>query len=290
MNWEDLRHFLALAKTGSFSEAGRQLNVDHTTVARRVAELEAALGLRLIDRLPRAVMLTVDGSRIAELGRRIEEDAFALVRAAGGADPEISGQVRVSAPPVFASVVLAPRLTLLRQRHPGIVVDLVGDQRMANLDHREAEIALRLSRPVGNALIARKVGEMRFALYAAVGYAEGRAEADWEFVAHDDRPDELPQQRWLNSVIGGRPVVFRANDALSLATAARTGLGVALLPLFLGDGDPRLAKLPSPEPPPCRDIWMAVHDDLRRAPRIRMVMDFLAEIVAACDKTPPSAG
>ncbi|HXP97267.1 MAG TPA: LysR family transcriptional regulator, partial [Telmatospirillum sp.] len=99
MNWEDLRHFLALAKVGSFSEAARQLKVDHTTVARRVALLETALGLRLIDRYPRAVALTPEGSRIAELGHRMEDDAFALLRAAKGADPAINGTVRISAPP-----------------------------------------------------------------------------------------------------------------------------------------------------------------------------------------------
>jgi DNA-binding transcriptional LysR family regulator len=280
MNWEDLRHFLVLAKAGSLSEAARQLSVDHTTVARRVAALEAALGLRLIDRLPRAVALTLEGCHIAELGSRMEDNAFAIIRAANGADQALSGSVRISAPPTFASIVLAPRLAILRERHFGIVVDLIGDQHIANLDRRQADIALRLSRPVGDGLIARIVGEMPFALYAAVGYAEERTESDWEFIAHDDLPSELPQQRWLNTVAKGRPVVFRANDAASLAAAARAGMGVALLPVFLGDGDPDLASLPSPEPPPRRDIWMVVHDDLRRAPRIRVVMDFLVEIIS----------
>jgi DNA-binding transcriptional LysR family regulator len=280
MDWEDLRHFLALAKAGSFSETARQLKVDHTTVARRVAALETALDLRLIDRLPRAVMLTPDGLRIAALGGRMEEDAFAILRAAKGADAAISGPVRVSAPPIYASVVVAPRLALLRQRHPGVVVDLFGEQQMANLDRREADISLRLSRPVGDGLIARKLGEMPFALYAAHGYADQRAIADWEFIAHDDLPVELPQQRWLNGVMQGRAVVFRASDPASFAAAARAGMGVALLPRFIGDGDAALVMLPSPEPPPCRDIWMVVHNDLRRAPRIRAVMDFLIEVVA----------
>jgi DNA-binding transcriptional LysR family regulator len=280
MNWEDLRHFLALAKVGSFSEAARQLKVDHTTVARRVAQLEAGLGLRLIDRTPRAVALTAEGSRIAELGRGMENDAFAILRAAKGADPAISGTVRISAPPAFASVVLAPRLSLLRDRHPGIVVDLVGDPQIVNLDRREADIALRLSRPTGDGLIARKVGEMAFALYAAVGYAAQTDERDWGIIAHDDIPQELPQQRWLEEMRNGRPVVFRANDVASLAAAARAGMGIALLPRFLGDGDKALTRLPDTGPMPCRDIWMVVHDDLRRAPRIRAVMDLLIEMIS----------
>jgi DNA-binding transcriptional LysR family regulator len=283
MDWEDLRHFLALAKAGSFSEAARRLAVDHTTVARRVSALEAALGVRLIDRLPRAVVITPEGHRIAELGGRMDEDAFAILRAANGIDAAINGIVRVSAPPGFASMVVAPGLVLVHDHHPGIVIDLIGDQQAANLDRLEADIALRLSRPAGDGLIARKIGEMAFALYAAVGYAEGRAEADWEFVAHDDLPTELPQQRWQNAVANGRRVAFRANDVASLAAAVRAGLGVAVLPLFVAEGDPALVRLPSPQPPP-RDIWMVVHDDLRRVPRIRVVMDALIELIGAAPR------
>ncbi len=282
MNWEDLRHFVALAKTGSFSQAGRRLRVDHTTVARRVAVLETALGLRLIDRLPRAVLLTEDGRRIAALGERMAEDAFAILRSADGARPEIEGEVRVSAPPNFAAAILAPALVTLRRIHPGIVVDLLGDARLADLGHREAEIAVRLSRPKSGDLIARKVGEMAFALYATTDYARRRTDMEWEFLAHDGLPEALPQQRWLDAFMAGRPVAFRASDTAALAAAAAAGLGVALLPAFLGDGDPRLARLACPEPPPRRDIWLAVHDDLRRAPRIRAVMDFLVETVGTC--------
>jgi DNA-binding transcriptional LysR family regulator len=158
------------------------------------------------------------------------------------------------------------------------VVDLAGDPHMANLDRREADIALRLSRPSGDGLIARKIGEMPFALYASTDYAENNAETDWAFIVHDDFPQELPQQRWLKTVIGDRSVAFRSNDVLNLAAAAAAGLGVALLPDFLGKRDPTLVRLPWSEPTPCRDIWMAVHDDLRRTPRIRAVMNVLIEI------------
>lgn len=277
MDWEDLRHFLAFARAASFSKAGRELGVDHTTVARRIADLEASLGVRLVDRLPRAVGLTADGRRIAELGERMEDGAFAILRAAAGADPDLKGEVRISAPPAFASVVLAPAFAALRCRHPGIVVDLVGEQRSANLGQGEAEIALRLSRPQAGGLVVRKVGEMSFALYCAADYAGRRTEEEWEFVIHDGLPESLPQQAWLDAFIADRPVSFRANDSFSLAAVVAAGLGVALLPEFLGDQDRRLVRLDCLSPPPRRDIWMAVHDDLRRTPRIRAVMDFLIE-------------
>lgn len=281
MNWEDLRHFVVLARTGSLSEAARHLGVDHTTVARRVAALEGALKLRLVDRLPRAYALTEDGRRIAALGEKLEDDAFAVLRAAHAADPAASGVVRVSAPPVFASALLAPRLAALRQTHPGIVLELVGESRSADLDRREADIALRLSPPEGDGLVARKLGELSYGLYGAPVYVAERSPARWAFVAYDDSLDHVPQQRWLRAVAGDRPVVFRANDVASLAAAARVGLGLAVLPDFLGQGDERLvAVAPAPDvAPPRRTLWLVVHDDLRRAGRIRAVMDFLVEAV-----------
>lgn len=282
MNWEDLRHFIVLARSGSLSEAARQLAVDHTTVARRVAALEQALGVRLVDRLPRATVLTEDGRRIAALGERLEDDAFAVLRAARATDPAPTGTVRVSAPPTFASVVLAPRLVHLNQRHPGIVVDLVGESRSADLDRREADLALRLVPPTGDGLIARKLGELSYGLYGAQVYVAERPPERHVFVAYDDCLDQVPQQRWLHAVAAGRPVVFRANDVASLAAAARSGLGLAVLPDFLAVGDDQLVRVNPPAsspPPPSRTLWLVVHDDLRRATRIRAVIDFLVEAV-----------
>jgi DNA-binding transcriptional LysR family regulator len=283
MNWEDLRHFVMLARVGSLSEAARQLDVDHTTVARRVTALEAALGLRLVDRLPRAYALTDDGRRIAALGERLEDGAHAVLRAARAADPTPAGTVRVSAPPVFASTLLAPRLIALRRRHPGIVVDLVGESRSADLDRREADMALRLVPPDGDGLVARKLGELSYGLYGAPAYLAGQPAEDFAFVAYDGSLDHVPQQRWLYALAAGRPLAFRANDVASLAAAARSGLGLAVLPDFLAKGDTGLAAAPLPEaapPAPRRPLWLVVHDDLRRAARIRAVMDFLAEAVA----------
>lgn len=279
MDWEDLRHFVVLARTGSLSRAARELAVDHSTVARRVAALETALAVRLVDRLPRAYALTEDGRRVAAIGEKLEAEAHAVMRAAGAADPAPAGSVRVSAPPVFASVVLAPRLGALRRAHPAIVLELVGESRSADLDRREADIALRLTPPRGDGLVTRKLGELTYGLYAAPTYAAACPPADYAFVAYDDSLDRVPQQVWLHAVAAGRPLVFRANDVASLAAAARAGVGVAVLPDFLGAGDPALVRLRPPTPPPVRPLWLVVHDDLRRAGRVRATMDFLAAAV-----------
>lgn len=278
VDWEDLRHFLALADGGSLSQAARSLGVDHTTVARRIASLEQALGVMLIERLPRSVHLTPEGRRIADLGSGLTETAFAILRAAGGAGSSLSGPVCVSAPPALSNAVLAPRLAAFAKEHPEIDISLIGDVAAADLDHRQADISLRLSRPDAPDLIARKLGAMPFAFYAAQDY--DLPEPEWRFIGYDAASASIPQHGWLERHRNGRAVVFRTNDSASQAGAARSGVGVALLPCFLGDTDLHLKRVPCADAFPPRDIWMLVHDDLRRAPRVRAVMDVLAEIIS----------
>jgi DNA-binding transcriptional LysR family regulator len=286
MDWEDLRHFLALAEEGSLSAAARRLGVDHTTVARRVAALEATLGVRLLDRLPRSVAVTEAGRRVATLGRSMGVAAEAVIRAADAEDGALVGPVTVSAPPILASTVVAGRLAALRARHPGILVTLLGDMGRADLDRRRADVALRLTRPDRGDLVARRVASMPFGFFGALETAE--TEADWDLIAHEESTAHFPQARWLESRLAGRSVVFRSNDLATHVAAAVAGLGVALMPLYLGTVTPGLRRLASREDPPVREVWMVVHDDLRRVPRIRLVMDFLAEALGeTLGRVPP---
>ncbi|MFI4997640.1 MAG: LysR family transcriptional regulator [Hyphomicrobiales bacterium] len=278
-DWEDLRHFVALARYGALSEAARRLEVDHATVGRRVASLEKALALRLVDRLPRRYSLTPEGQAIAGLAGEIEQSAFAIERMARGLTSRLSGKVQVSAPPAFASQFLARRVCLLRQRHPGIELVLAGDKRSVSLGRREADLAIRLSRPQERGGYVRKIGSLGFAFYAARGYAEGRPAEAFEFVGYDDDLEHLPQERFLHEFAGERPFVFRSNDMVSLQAAARDGLGVALLPSFMAEPDETLVRLEGPRHAFSRDLFLVVHGDLRRSPPIRAVMDFLAEAI-----------
>ncbi len=278
MDWDDLRHFLALAGAGTLSGAARRLGVDHTTVARRVDALEAALGVRLVDRLARGWRLTPEGEVLAGNAGRVEDEILGLERRARGA-ASVAGTVRLSAPPVLLSRFVAPRLGTLRATHPSIELELIGEPRATSLGRREADIAMRLSRPEDGALVARRLARLAFGLYAAVSYAQRTPPAQRVFLGYDDSLGEVAQQRWLERLAAGRPLVIRANDLATIHEAARAGLGVAALPRFLADPDPALAELETPEPPISREIWLLVHPDLRRSPRVRAVMDGLVAIV-----------
>jgi DNA-binding transcriptional LysR family regulator len=279
-DWEDLRHFVALAEAGTLSGAARALKVDHATVGRRVAGLERALDLVLVERLPRRCVLTDAGRQIAELGQAIETQAHALERAARARHAPLTGTVTVSAPPSFASQFLAPRLGVLRQRFPDLQLSLIGDTAFASLSRQTADLAVRLSRPDEASIVTRRIGTMVFGFYAAPGYGETTPAADWRFIAYDAPLDHIPQQRWLHDFAAGRAVVFQANDIASQIAATRAGLGVAALPHFLARNDPQLAPVAVDISPVSRDIWLVVHADLRRMPAVRAVMDFIAEQAA----------
>jgi len=278
MNWDDYRCFLDLARAGSLSGAARLLHVDHTTVGRRIAALEAALGVRLIERLGREIRLTDQGRALAALGSPVEDAMARVERAAAGSISAMAGEVHISAPPSLAAMVLAPNLARLHQSHPAIEITLSSEKSFADLNRREADIALRLSRPLANGLVIRKLSTIPFRFFASRAY--DRPEEDWEFIAYHQADDPLPQQTWLMQHIGNRRVVLRCSDAASQTAAAASGLGVALLPDYLGDGDPRLRACDSTLHPPQRDLWLVVHEDIRHAPRVRVVMDYLIDLFA----------
>ena len=275
-DWEDLHHFITLAREGTLSAAARSLGVDHATVARRVAALEESTGLKLVDRRSRVTLLTADGKRIAEVASPMEEAAFAVGRAAQATKPGLDGDVTISAPPNFASSVIAPQLVRLRSQHPGIRIKLIGEKRRASLGRREADVALRLMRPVEASLFVRKLGSFGFSLYGSPAYLEKTAPHALAFIGYDASMATSPQEVWLRGIIGGREVVLRTNDLETQVAAARSGLGVAALPHCLGDSDPGLKRFAVAHKPLSRDVWLAVHRDLRQVPAVRAVMEFLA--------------
>lgn len=278
-NWEDLRYFLAVAQTGTVSGAARSLNVDHTTVGRRLTALEAALQVRLVDRLPRRWTLTDTGRCVLQLGAEMEANAFSIERATRAEHSPVVGKVTVSAPPVLVSNFFAKSVVTFRAQHPGIQLSLSGRANSVSLSRREADIAVRLFRPEEEGSVARRLGIMQFALYAAESYAHICRSSDWEFIAYDEEFDHTPQQQWLRKMAGNRPIVCEVSDITSQYAAVRAGVGIAVLPCFLAEPDGQLVRLHVDVEPFSREIWLVVHRDLRRAQPIRAVMDFITELV-----------
>jgi DNA-binding transcriptional LysR family regulator len=279
IDWQDLKYFSVLARVGTLSAAARELGVDHATVGRRVSALEGSIGLRLVDRLPRSCPLTEDGIELAALASRVEECVEAVQRRARGATSPLSGTVRVSSPPALANICLAPHFVELRLAYPKLKLILLATAAFVSLNRGDADIAIRLDRPTDKGAVARKVGTMRFALYAKKGY-ESRPKDQWEFIAFEKSLDHMAQQVWLRRSIGGRPVAFEATDLFGQQAAVRAGMGIAVLPTVMGEDDNTLVRLSIGSEPPSRDLWMVTYPDVRRSQAVRVTMDFIAQCVA----------
>ena len=278
LNWDDVRVFLALARAGSLSTAARSLRVEHTTVARRVDQLEEALGVRLFDRLPRGWMLTSEGEQLSVRAGQMEEQALELLREAADGAP-LSGTVRLSAVPSLGQDFLLPRLCAMHARWATVTLELVVEARVAALSRREADLALRVGRPQDPGLAARLLGSMQYGLYARAGYAAGRGAQDWRFIGYDESMAHAPEQQWLERQRGQRGFAFRANTLALQRDAVRAGLGVAVLPHFMARGDAALEWLQQEAAPAPRELWLVVHPDVRRSPRVRLIADLVAEAV-----------
>ena len=278
MQWDDVRYFLVLAQVGSLSGAARTLGVEHSTVARRVETLEQALAIRLFDRLPKGWSLTAEGETLLDQARRLDDEVQAFSRAALGVS-SLQGTVRVSAPPALVAEFLVHRLAARRAEWKRIQLEVTGESREVNLARGEADLAIRMSRPTAPGLVARCIGEIGFGLYARHGYAD-HAQDGWEFLGYDDSLVQVEQQQWLQKFAGKRPFVFRSNNLSALHSAARAGLGVAVLPHFLAMQDTILSPVTTVSCPVTRKLWLVMHPDVKRSPRVRLIADLLIDILA----------
>ncbi len=205
---------------------------------------------------------------------------LALARHVDARDPALRATARLTTVPHLATHLLPPALPALRRRHPELLLEVVADARAFDLSRREADLAMRLGRPRDSGLVARRLSLLAFAFYAAATTeAGGRGAVDFRVDPFLGDEADLLQERWLDKLAPERRVVHRCNSTTSLLAVARQGLGVVMLPCYIGDADPALRRLDGPEPAP-HEIWLLVHGDLRRAPRVRAVIDWLDELVA----------
>lgn len=277
-DWQDLYYFTVLARTQSLSAAARELQVEHATVGRRVDALEKALGVKLVDRLPRSRPLTAQGLALAEMAAGMGEMAIQVQRLSRLASIEMAGTVRVSCPPSIANYCIAPHVARLRGEYPQLNLVLMPSTQLAALDKGEADIALRTLRPDEDALVRRKVGVVRFALYGPPTLQRLPTE-QWSFIAYDSSRDHLPQQAWMHQLRGHRNVAFAASELITQQMAARAQVGAVVLPTLVGDRDPLLVRLPTATQGPVRDIWLTVYPDMRRSPLVKVVMEFLVDCI-----------
>lgn len=285
LNWDDVRLFLAVARTARLAGAGRRLGLDHSTVARRLSNLEAAVGSRLFDRGPRGVQLTEAGQKLLDHAERIEGEMAAATEMLGGGDARVTGAVRLATPEAFGAYLVAPQIRRLHRAHPELRLELAPESRMVSLANRDADVAVLLNRPTSGPVMARHLIDYRLGLYASRAYLEAHGPvtadrlSDHPFAWYIDARIDIPELRFLSEVSADATPVFRSTSIAAQHAAVAGGFGLGVLHLFAAERDPALVRL-LPEVEIQRSYWLAVHADMQRLPRVRAVMDFIDAVVA----------
>lgn len=277
-----MRHFLALARAQSVRAAAASLGVSHSTVARRVEALETELGVRLFDRHRDGYLLTRAGELMVPGAERIEREMGALERSVAGQDARLEGPVRVTCTDPFVGRMLLQALATLCERHPGLEIALDADSRYLDLSKREADVAVRaVARDAtpSEHLLGRKLVPVVLANYVAHAHAE-RLDPDRQ--GYETRWLGSNQPRVMESLVASSsypdlPIWGVFTSMTVMAEATREGLGLTILPTYVGDADPTLRRLMRADVRHMGDFWLVCHPDLRDNARLRAARECVAE-------------
>jgi DNA-binding transcriptional LysR family regulator len=285
--WGDFKVLLALASGGSVAGAARQLQVDSSTVSRRLAALEDAVGAKLIIRGGRDFTWTADGRTLLAAAEAMDAAVATAARAVRTARLDVDGSVRVSVPPGFVPILLRMMLPALRTKHPMLDLELSGDYRRADLAKGEADMAVRMARPGEGDLVARRAFDCGWYVYASQAYLASRgrpashsALAEHRLVLYVEAMHNVAPLRWMEPHRGPAQQVLRVDNLeIACQTIAADG-GIAVLPCFIADAVPALQRV-FDERVGINTGWVVYHEAARHTARIRIVVDALAEFFEA---------
>jgi len=280
LDWDDLQYVLAVARDGSYALAGRRLKTDPTTVARRVRAVESALGAKLFERAMDGQMRPTEAGEVVVVRSEIiEAQICGLNAVVKGADAAISGSVRVTSVPILVNRVLIPALPKLLVRYPDLRIELIADSRDLNLTRRDADVAVRLARPgeeVGSGVFARRIGLLRYAVYACASPKGDPQELPW--VTYEGGMAHIPQAKWIANAAarGASFAAVAVNDAEPLLQSVQAGLGRSLLPCIVADRISGIVRVKVDGGSLLeREIWTLTHPDVRHFARVSAVLDWI---------------
>jgi DNA-binding transcriptional LysR family regulator len=281
VEWDELRHVLAIAREGTLSGAAARLGTSHTTVGRRLRAIERALGVRLFDQTPEGFVPTAAGQDIAEVAERVEGEVLALEGRVLGRDARLQGKLRVATMDILLRGYREAFASFLA-RYPSVELTVTSSDAEVSLTRREADVALRMTGSPPEHLVGRKVGRVEFAVFGSKALVERAGPG----AGYDDYPwlhwDERLNMRWLDEWLARRApkarVALRLDvSSLALREAIAAGFGVHFLAVFEGDSDPRLRRVGPVEPGFGRDLWLLTLPDLRGTSRVRAFLDHMEE-------------
>lgn len=284
--WNDFELILAIVNSGSLSGASRALDVSHATVFRRLGDIEQRLGVTLFERSRTGYQPTLAGEELAATARIMDEAALAAERKVAGRDLEPSGEIWATTTDSLLMGLLAPLFTQFRQQYPSIVLDVAISNQLFNLTRREADVAIRPSNRPPENLIGRPLTTIGQAVYGhrSLGLTPGapiETLVSQPWIGAGPRLQDSALAQWMDNNELKAACVYRVDTLVSILSAIRSGMGLAVLPCYLADEDPDIIQLTDPIPELEYGLWFLMHPDLRGVVRIHALMDFLTEAVRA---------
>ena len=275
MNWNDLKYFLALAREGTISAAGRLLNVKHTTVARRIEALETSLGTRLFDKSRSGYAMTQAAEDLYQQVASMEEKVRTIDRQSANQDSALAGPLKLTIAFELANRLIIPKMEDFCQRFPDIDMQLLMTKSLVDLAAMEADLAIRMTPNPPDYLVGREIMKLHHGIYASQEYLQQRSRKTRVvlFESENKRPD------WVKKHVSDPEISLRVDDVGSMAVAVANGFGLAKLPCFIGDTQPELVRLDFKMPPSDWGIWVLNHVELRTTARVRACKEHLISVL-----------
>jgi DNA-binding transcriptional LysR family regulator len=277
VNWDDLRLFLAVSRCGTISGAAKQLNVQHSTVSRRIKNLEQSLGVSLLRRKQNAYKLTVEGAKLESAAIRMEKEIVGLDAAISGKNDSLIGSLRITTISTMSSSILMPIFKSFCEAHPQIDLHINVSNDTVSLANREADIAIRWTNSPPEMLIGKRITTVASTVYGSTSYLKNRTSAgklNWIGAKCCNFHDS-----WTKQSCDSRTQQFNSNDSSTILSAVREGLGVTFLPCFIGDACPLLERYCEPEPIFDLGLWVLMHPELKNNARVLAFRNHLIKVV-----------
>ena len=285
INWDNLRYVLVVANQGSISAAARELDVNRTTVLRRINRFQEDLQCRIFDRGDNGYVLTPEAEKMITAAREVESTLFNLQRQIAGRELKLEGEVRVTTTDTFVLSILGPHLASFRQKHPHIVVDLLVTNSILDLNRRDADIAIRPTRLPEPNLVARRLCDIEFAIYAEREFlSEANPDPfDSRWVGFADDLLATPIGAWFAARVDAHRICLRCDSFVGMRAIAESGIGYALLPCLLGDASEKLVRTGDPIGEIGTGLWLLTHPDLARSARVHAFMNHFTAALGSPD-------
>jgi DNA-binding transcriptional LysR family regulator len=284
LEWNDLRHVLVIGRSGSLAGAAASLGLNHSTIFRRLNAIEGNLGVKLFERLAGGYQPTDAGERLIAAAERMEAEVLAVDREVAGRDTRLSGRLRVTASETLAYRFLTLEIARFGRLHPGISVELTIDNRQLDLSRRETDVALRAARPAEAGLFGRKLAEIAWAIYGSGRYLARRRPprsirelAGHALIGWSSTASPVQAAEWLARHVPAESLVYRSSSLINQFTAAKEGIGLALLPCYLAEGEAGLKRVLPPVAGLLPELWMITHDSLKTTARVRAFMEVVGD-------------